>query len=141
MTDRARCSNLLVTTPQAMPLPSRRSRSSSISGKRRVSTHRFSRVDGEELLAHRGEAGILGADAEGGPDHAARPLGDVRPDDLERHRREAARLAHRVHRARHVGRGVGQGAVEVEEDGADRSFMAFGRPFLDPGSSRRAARK
>jgi hypothetical protein len=74
------------------------------------------RVDLEELLAHRLELRVLDRDAEGRDDHAARAMRDERAHLLERHGLEAAAAAHLVHGVRHVGRGVDERAIEIEED-------------------------
>ena len=79
MTERARRSNLLVTTPQATPAPSSRVEQLVHPGEEARVHAQVPGVDGEELLAQRGEVRVLGRDAEGRADHAARALRDVRP--------------------------------------------------------------
>jgi hypothetical protein len=76
-------------------------------------------VDLEEFLAHRGVVRMIRPDPERGRDHAARAPGNVGPNRLLRDRLQPAAFAHHVHGSRHVGRGIGEGAVEVEKNCLD----------------------
>ena len=63
-------------------------------------------------------AAFAGGDAIRGADHAARASGSRGAQYLVGGRGEAGAGAHQVDGGRQVGGGVGQGAVEVEQDGA-----------------------
>ena len=77
-------------------------------------------VIGEEDVAQRVVAGMFRLDAEAELEQAARAVRGLRADDIQRQRRQIARGAGVVQRGGKVGRGVGEGAVEVEQDGSIR---------------------
>ena len=62
---------------------------------------------------------MFGRDAEAGAKQAARAGGCHRPRFFVGHRGQAARDAHLVNGIAQIGRGVGKGAVKVEQDGPD----------------------
>jgi hypothetical protein len=73
----------------------------------------------QELRAQRSEAPVVLPQVEADLEQAARAVRGLRPDHFVGQRRQAVALALQVERVAEVGRGVDQGAVEVEQDGRD----------------------
>ena len=78
----------------------------------------------EKLDAMRFVGGVAGLEAEADADQAARARGRHAAQWRERHRGHAAIGAHLVERGGQIRRGVGKGAVEVEQDAANHGRVA-----------------
>src|SRR5512139_1861396 len=76
-------------------------------------------VELQELFAHGRKARVFGVQVEAETEQAACSVRGLRADDVVGQRRQAVARALQVERVAEVGRGVDQGAVEVEQDGAD----------------------
>ena len=75
----------------------------------------------EKRIAQLFVNGLAGRDRHAGAEQAARAVRSVRPKMRERQRLEPAVAAHAVERRAQVRRGVGERAVEIEQDCAERT--------------------
>src|SRR5690606_12937601 len=74
----------------------------------------------EELRRYRAPFGI-----EPARDHGARAVADEGSRFIERYRRDAFALEDEIERIHEVGRGFGEGAVEIENDGRERHSLSL----------------
>jgi hypothetical protein len=112
-----RC-DLLVTMPQGiLSRVSSSSRCSAMPCEEAGADAERVLVNGQETLLQGGVGGVGRRDAESGADHAARARRDMRPQLFQRQRVAPLFLQQAIEGPAEVGRGVGQRAVEVEEDG------------------------
>ena len=77
----------------------------------------------QELLAHGGKARVVGVQVEADAEQAARAVRGLWADDIVGQRRQAVAHALQVERVAEVGRGVDQGAVEIEQHRLDAAKL------------------
>ena len=110
---------LLVTTPHFRPRASSAAEQVEDAGEGPRVAADVVGVELQELLAHGGKVRVVGMQVEADAEQAARAVRGLRADDVVGQRRQAVAGALQVERVAEVGRGVDQGAVEVEQHGPD----------------------